>query len=600
MFKQILLALSSILISRYVYNTYHKETVPEISNDLNTTYDYIVVGAGSTGAVVANRLSEDDWSSVLLLEAGGNDLDNVFMNTPALTDKTVMTHLDWQYFTVPQKHAAFAMQNNRSFWPRGRTIGGTSAINSQVYMRGSRHDFDQWEAQGAKGWSYKDVLPYFKKSENIRYEKLKDSVYHGNDGPMEISDSAQSRLVDVFLQGGKDLGYNIIDCNGNNGDEIGFCRLQSFYGSGYRSSTGRSFIKPIIGRKNLHIGTNAHVSKILFENKKAIGLEFIHKGLKKQVFVKKEIVLSGGAIGSPQILLLSGVGPKKHLKELNIPVIADLPVGENLQDHLMFPFAIESNVTWSITPDQITSFWSNLQYNVFGTGLLSWSGREASAFLRTNSKDPDQAPDIQFLLHSVHGKYSKKFAFIKYYKEEIKRELFPESDNVPPGTRFTIGMMAPMHPKSAGTIRLKSTDPFDYPLIDPRYLEKIEDAMTFVRGIRTVMKLVKTKSFQKIGAKLADMRYSFCKDHKYDTDEYWVCVVRYTVLTNYHPTSTCKMGDAKDKTSVVDPELRVIGLEGLRVADASVMPFVTAGNTNAAAIMIGEKAADMIRGRTTY
>ncbi|XP_061182214.1 L-sorbose 1-dehydrogenase-like [Saccostrea echinata] len=585
-----MLPLCILILSVIAYRFLSKESTIRIAAQLNNTYDFVIVGAGSAGCVLANRLTENGKLSVLLLEAGANDLGNYIFDIPGYTDKAVRTHADWGYHTEPQKHAYKAYTKEVSYWPRGRTLGGTSTVNSLVYHRGGRGDYDKWAELGAKGWDYDSVLPYFLKSESFQSPSFRNSKYHNTNGPMKVTETTITPISEVFLNGGKELGYKIHDCNGDDGDQEGFCRLQTFIGDGLRSSTARSFLLPASDRENLHIATNSHVTKIHFEGKTARGVSFIRNGLKFTINVKKEVIVSSGTVGSAQLLMLSGIGPKADLEKLKIPVVADLPVGKNLQDHMMFPVMIQVNESISGS-DWVYGWWSQLQYSLFRSGPLSVAGmREAAAYFRTKTTPEDISPDVQYQLHSIDIKYEKRFSFLDF----AKPKALTEGNVIEKGKLFTIGIMAPQHPKSVGEIRLRSSDPFDFPIIDPHYLENPDDVTCFIRGIRKLQDLVATKSFQSVEAKIVQIKHEDCRSKDQDSDEHWECLVRHYALTNYHPTSTCTMGASNDKSAVVDPNLKVRGMAGLRVVDASIMPFVPASNTNAPVIMVAEKAADII------
>ncbi|KAL5020232.1 hypothetical protein ScPMuIL_003124 [Solemya velum] len=589
-----------LLAGLIIYLQTRKEKL-EFTAQLKDSYDYVIVGAGSAGAVLANRLSEDGDTSVLLIEAGGCEKDNPAVAVPMLVDKTIFTEYDWGYYTEPQEFSQFAMKNRKSYWPRGKLLGGSSNLNYMVYMRGSRHDYDGWAELGATGWSYDDVLPYFLKLEDIQIDELKDSAFHNVGGPLKISGVISSPLVGVFKNAVRDLGYGERDCNGDGGNQEGFCHLQSTTFNGVRSSTDMAYLYPVMHRPNLDIAVYTHATKVLFNKKEATGVEFIRNGRKQRALAKREVILSAGAIGSPQILMLSGVGPQEHLRELDIPVIADLPVGENLQDHMVAFPQIDMTGLYSNTPERAAGVWSNLQYTLFGTGPMGVPGlNEAEALFRVDS--PDEMPNIQFQLRSTQNRYWEKFFLARLTRDEIRDEVYPSrSDGNRTVEGFTICMLAPHHPKSRGTIRLKSRSPFDYPVIDPRYMEHPDDVKAVVNGYKLMMKLLDTPSFSAIGAHFPDSKrpFSFCKEHAYGSDKYWECVGRHLAVTVYHHTSTCKMGASNDKSAVLDPQLRVRGLSKIRVVDASAMPVVTTANINGPIIMMAEKAADMIRGIDT-
>ncbi|XP_060076751.1 glucose dehydrogenase [FAD, quinone]-like [Ylistrum balloti] len=563
---------------------------------LETSYDYIIVGAGSSGSVLASRLTEDPGNDVVLLEAGGSDETNPNVYKAGAAPMLMKSDEDWEYYTVPQKHACFAMNEQRSYWPRGRVLGGSSSLNWMVYVRGNRHDYDSWAEEGCEGWSYKDVLPYFIKSEDIQIDEFKQSDYHGKGGPLPVTRPNITPMHELYLRAGRDLGYNVSDCNGE--DQIGFCWMQSTIKNGERWSSYRSFIKPHLDRPNLHVRLNTYTTKVIIKNNKAIGVECIRNGKKFQVYARKEVILSAGAVNTPQLLMLSGVGPKKHLQELGIPVLADLPVGENLQDHFMIPIMYRINITGPLTAELMMSSWATKQYEYFGTGPWSATALEAMAFLYrdfSKKKDSGENADIQLHTFSAHGSTpDMKNFFPVNYKEEVKDQLYTETDKV----RTIVFSPTILHPKSKGTIRLQSRDPFDYPHIDPHYLEDPDDVQLAIQSIRFVEKLIDTDTFRSIGTDVSypSPFHKLCSQYDFRSDRFWECYVRHFTLTVYHPTSTCRMGNKDDPSAVLDPQLRVKGIFGLRVADASVMRNVPSGNTNAPAIMIGEKVADMIRG----
>ncbi|XP_062603375.1 alcohol dehydrogenase [acceptor]-like [Saccostrea cucullata] len=556
-----------------------RKTNEEAIIALNSTYDYIIVGAGSAGCVLANRLSEDLGSSVLIVEAGGSENENDIMHIPITAGGLQKTKQDWAFRTVPQKNALKGLKDKRSAQARGRVLGGSSSINYMVYMRGSRHDFDGWEQEGAEGWSYKDILPYFIKSEDIQIPTLKDSPYHGKGGPLTVSDGTATPLSDVYRRGLEKQGYSVVDCNGKS--QIGFCHAQETIRNGERWSTAKAFLRPAMNRPNLHVAVNSYVTKILIEKKKAVGISLVRDNLKHVIKARKEVIISAGAFNSPQILMLSGIGPKSHLQSLGISLIADLPVGENLEDHLNVLLLFRDNTTSSFQQLALSVF----QYLAFKSGPMTKSHLESHAFLK---EDGSLLPYMQMSFYSVLSMPSIAYDFTKIinWDPKITEGVYKAyADFISNGGSFFTANIL-LHPKSRGTVRLQSTDPFDPPLI------------TVFLG-RRVRKLANTESFRSIGASPSDPYeeyYPPCNELPYPSEEYWVCRIKHYAFNVWHPTSTCRMGALDDHTAVFDPQLRVKGIQNLRVVDASVMRHVTSGNTNAPTIMIAEKAADMIRG----
>ena len=558
---------------------------------INVTYDYVIVGGGSAGSVLAARLSEDENKTVLLLEAGGEETGNLVFGIPFLYGLLQGSDVDWSYYTEPQTHSSFASQvgDNRQFWPRGKVLGGSGMLNSMQYVRGNKADYDEWAKNGCTGWSYEDVLPYFLKSEDILIDSLASSNYHHKGGPIGVSKGSTSSLSQLFLDAGKELGYKEVDYNAE--QQEGFSIPQTSIRKGVRSGTVRDFLRPVMVRHNLHVVVNAFATQIFFTNNRAVGVEFVrNKDHKETVFARSEVIISAGAINTPHLLMLSGIGPKEHLEQLDIQVINDLPVGKNLQDHLLtfLPSTLNSSDCVSLNPLHVSL--DVLKYIFLGQGMFAYPAVETTAFIRTDtSTNKPLYPDIQ--LHALGLLPARKD--IKMDQELIK-DMFP--DEYACGV-ITVPIL--LHPKSRGMISLKSRNPFDYPAIDPKYLTQTADIDTIIRGIRLVEKLMETDTFKSIGVNFNLTKMSACSKHVFRSDDYWECFIRYNALTVYHPTSTCKMGHPDDESTVVDAELKVKGVLGLRVVDASVMPNIISGNINAPTIMIAEKAADMIRNKDT-
>lgn len=578
------------IIAYIIYYISLSSKESQVAKHVNSTYDYIIVGAGSAGSVLASRLSEDSHVSVLLIEAGGEETDNsTFYDMPLFALLLQQSQSDWEYYTTPQMKSGMAsiIGGNRHYWPRGKVLGGTSMYNNMQYVRGSKYDYDEWAANGCTGWSNEDVLPYFLKSEDILDEELKNSEYHHVGGPLGVTkESVYSALSERFIRAGKELGYGAVD-DYNGETQLGFGTSQVNVRDGVRASTVREFLRPAITRANLDVLVNSHVTKVNVEQTKATGVTYIKNGVKNTVKAKKEIILSAGAIGSPHILLLSGIGPKDHLKNMNIHVVKDLPVGKNLQDHLLlfYPSNV-SSVVEGMRISERESIWPMVQYVLFKSGLFSTTGLVGTAFIKSKEQTKNY-PDIQF--HIVATQPDLDYTVVnKTFLRNVYNSGFREG--------FTLVPIL-LHPKSKGTVTLKSSDPFDYPNIDPNYFDHPDDIEIMKRAIKIAEEILETSAMKEVGAISDNFKNAdFCAAYKYKSEEFYECLARNLALTCYHPTSTCKMGSEKNADTVVDPSLRVKGISGLRVVDASVMPNIISGNTNAPTIMIAEKAADMIRG----
>ncbi len=521
-------------------------------------FDYIIVGAGSAGCVLANRLSEDPHCRVLLLEAGGES-DSGTITTPAYYSQLQDSPHDWGYRSVPQLN----MYGRRIFMPQGRVLGGSSSINYMIYMRGNRYDYDGWQQQGNKGWSYRDVLPYFIKAENNQTFR---NTFHGNDGPLQVcSHPDKHPLVERYFSAAAEAGIPFNpDFNGANQD--GYGPMQATINAGRRCSTYDGYLAPVCSRSNLTVISHAFVTQLLFKSDRAVGMGYYRLGNAEIAYANDEIILSAGAVRSPQLLMLSGVGSKYDLEKLGIRIKADLPgVGRNLQDHLHT--RVRCEITQPLTFSGLTETEKQTavnQYVNFSNGMLASNFLEAGAFVKSQ---PDMvAPDLQlFFLMTLPPDY-------------------PEGGSI---QRHGITLTAYINrPKSCGSIRLASADPLDQPLIDFNYLAEPDDMSCAVAGVRWNLKIL-------YGAAFDDIRgHEVAPGISVRHNEALENFVRRTASTTWHPCGTCKMGN--DEMSVVDNQLRVGGVNNLRIVDASIMPRIVSGNTNAPVIMIAEKAADLI------
>ena len=524
-------------------------------------FDYVVVGAGSAGCVIANRLSADPDVRVVLVEAGGRDR-YPWIHIPVGYFKTMGNpSVDWCYRTEPDPGL-----NGRSInWPRGKVLGGSSSINGLLYVRGQPEDFDHWRQLGNEGWGWEDVLPLFRRSENWEGEKLPG---RGVGGPLNVAETAVKReIVDAWLESAVNAGYPWTD-DYNAEDQEGVGYFQTTMRNGFRCSSAAAFLKPVLNRPNLEVLVNAHTERILVDEGEARGVRISYRGEAMVIRARREVILSAGAIGSPQLLMLSGIGPGVDLKGHGIGVVHDLPgVGQNLQDHLQARPVFKCRTRTINTEIRNVFRLAGMaaQYAFARSGPMAMAVSLGTGFLKTSPGLP--TPDIQFHIQPF------------------------SADSPAEGSHrfsaFTASVLQ-LRPESTGEIRLRSADPRDYPMIHPNYLAERKDCDTLVKGIKIARRICGQDPVKS----LIEEEHSPGGDVGPDDDEAILEWARDTATTIYHPTGTCRMG--RDDMAVVDPRLNVRGVGRLRVADASVMPSITSGNTNAPAVMIGEKLSDMV------
>ncbi|XP_047116276.1 glucose dehydrogenase [FAD, quinone]-like [Schistocerca piceifrons] len=555
-------------------------------------YDFVVVGAGSAGSAVAARLSENpDWT-LLLLEAGGDPPPTT--DVPALFPALAKTEVDWSYLTEADGRSCLALADSRCAWPRGKALGGSSSTNAMVYIRGSPQDYDGWAVLGNRGWAYREVLPFFQKLEAFDEEELDtrpdaDAV-HGRHGPIRVTRPPRlDPAFDILDAAARELGFRIIrDFSAE--PNVGFGQVHCSIWNGSRWNAALGYLGPAKVRPNLHVVKFAHVTKVLIEpeNLHAYGVQFLKRGKLQEVRARKEVIVSAGVVNTPHILMHSGIGPRSHLEDFGIRVLKDLRVGYNLQDHLLYVgLYYTRKASRKKRPEQDT-----FEYLLKRTGALSNTGITSYiGFVQTGGA-PHRAsyPDIQMMYLSVDSSTGGLVGNFFNFGGEMLRGL----ENVTASEDAILVGTSLLAPRSRGRIRLRSADPTEAPAVESGYLSDARDLDTLVAGVAEARRLGWTAAMRAAGYRPAELRLRACAAHRPLSPAYWRCAAPRLAASASHPAGSARMGPPGDAGAVVDPRLRVRGVRGLRVADASVMPLVVRANTNVASIMIGEKCAHMV------
>ncbi|KAL3284586.1 hypothetical protein HHI36_018743 [Cryptolaemus montrouzieri] len=525
------------------------------------TFDFIVVGAGSSGSIVAARLSEVEKWNVLLLEAG--DWDDDLTDIPYIYNLLQFSDRNWGYYTVPQKNGCFGWKNNKFHYVRGKVLGGSGTINGLGYVRGNKGDYDEWSALGNAGWSFDELLPFFKKMENFESEKI-DRKYRGFGGPLNVAyKKPEENLFRVAISA-SELGFKHVQ-DYNAGSQLGISRQQRNIEFGRRVSGATAYVRSSIKKHNFNLTLKAFVTKIIIDEstKTANGVLFIKNGIKYRAIARKEVIISGGAINSPQLLMLSGIGPNDELKKHNIKPAAILPVGVQTKDHVLFTIFYRTNYTM---PQK--SFKELVREYLDGKGMLTNLGNGITYY--KNTPVPRPIPSIANYIPGVDN-----------YFRSIKEN-----------TDFHLRIYL-LHPKAVGSLKLKSNNPKDFPLIDSGIFSNEEDLEVIYEAVESISGLEQTAPAKEVDAQKIPMK--FCDHHEYKSKDYWYCAIRHIAFPAFHICSTVKMGPKNDPLAVVDHKLKVYGIKNLRVADCSIMPTIISGHTNAVAFVIGEKVADIIK-----
>lgn len=582
-----------------LHNDYPLDRSNEVSSSTEI-FDFVIVGAGSAGSVVANRLSEiNDWK-VLLIEAGTDS--SVTSEVPGLFPNLIESSEDYSYYVEPEEHACHATVTKRCRWSKGKALGGSSAINAMLYIYGNEKDYNDWSDMGNTGWSYEEVLPYFKKSQDCieEHNDGSESKYCGHEGPLSIryyNNTESHKLNKMFQSATREINVPSLDMI-NSDKFIGYGLAKGTLNEGRRMSTAKAFLAPIKDRQNLYVMKSTRADAILMEDKEAVGVRVTLKnGTSVNVKASKEVILSAGSIASPQLLMLSGIGPKEHLDEMGIPSVVDLPVGKNLQDHVIWFGTYLAFENQSVTPPAPTFMLDEIyQYLIYKRNSLSTSsGYDFLGFINVNN-DNAKYPDIQF--HHFYLKQWETYKVRPMMKVvDLNEEMVTYLETLTTKTDIILTLPTLLKPQSLGEIKLRSKNPADPVKIYANYFSVQEDLNTMMKSLKFLKKMANTEAWKQQGISFHIMDIPDCQlQHmESNSEEYLKCNIQHMTNTVFHPVGTAKMAPQHDPTAVVDARLRVHGMQGLRVIDASIMPTITSGNTNAPSIMIGEKGAEMIK-----